>query len=116
MLRSKSRLFNYLLSVAAVTCTAVSWSSPSDAFVQQFVVDQTATVNFRPIPLGTSVPGPQRPIRRTGAGYLASSILISTIIRSLRISATRLQRRARSATLLTFRLSRRLTRLSAADC
>ena len=58
MLRSKSKLFNYLLSVAAVTCTAVSWSSPSDAFVQQFVVDETATVNFTPIPLGTSIPGP----------------------------------------------------------
>jgi hypothetical protein len=57
MRRSKSKLFNYLLSVAAVTCTAVGWSSPSDAFVQQFVVDQTATVNFTPIPLGTSVPG-----------------------------------------------------------
>src|SRR5215469_13466302 len=58
MRRSKSKLFNYLLSVAAVTCTAVSWSSPSDAFVQQFVVDQTATVSRTPIPLGTSVPGP----------------------------------------------------------
>lgn len=58
MRRSKSKLFNYLLSVAALTCTAVSWSSPSDAFVQQFVVDQTATVNFTPIPLGTSVQGP----------------------------------------------------------
>jgi hypothetical protein len=57
MRRSKSKLFNYLLSVAAVTCTAVSWSSPSDAFVQKFVVDQTATVNFAPVPLGTSVPG-----------------------------------------------------------
>ena len=55
---SKSKLFNCLLSVAAVTCTAVSWSSPSDALVQQFVVDQTATVKFTPIPLGTSVPGP----------------------------------------------------------
>jgi hypothetical protein len=57
MRRSKSKLFNYLLSIAAVTFTAVSWSSPSDAFVQKFVVDQTATVNFTPVPLGTSVPG-----------------------------------------------------------
>jgi hypothetical protein len=57
MRRSKSKLFNYLLPVAAVTCAAVSWSSPSDAFVQQLVVDQMATVTFKPIPLGTSVPG-----------------------------------------------------------
>ena len=58
MHRSKSKLINYLLAVAAVTCTAVSWSSPSDAFVQQFVVDQKATVSRTPIPLGTSTPGP----------------------------------------------------------
>ncbi len=58
MRRSKRKLFNYLLSVAAVSCAAVSWTSPSDAFVQQLVVDQTATVNLKPIPLGTSVPGP----------------------------------------------------------
>jgi Alpha/beta hydrolase domain len=58
MRRSKSKLFNYLFSVAAVICTAVSWSSPSDAFVQQLILDQTATVSFKPIPLGTSAPGP----------------------------------------------------------
>jgi hypothetical protein len=52
------RLFNYLVAVAAITCMAVGWSSPSDAVVQQFVVDQTATVNFTPVPLGSSVPGP----------------------------------------------------------
>ena len=55
---SKSKLFNYLLSVAAVTYAAVGWSSPSTAFVQKFVVDQTATVSRTPMPLGTSVPGP----------------------------------------------------------
>ena len=59
MRRSKRKLFNYLLAVAAVSCAAVSWSSPSDAFVQQLVVDQTATVNLKPIPLGTSLPGPR---------------------------------------------------------
>jgi hypothetical protein len=36
----------------------IGWSSPSDASVQKIVVDQTATVNFTPIILGTSTPGP----------------------------------------------------------
>ncbi|HEU0156916.1 MAG TPA: alpha/beta hydrolase domain-containing protein [Stellaceae bacterium] len=36
----------------------IGWSSPSEAYIQKFVVDQTATVNFNPIVLGTSTPGP----------------------------------------------------------
>jgi hypothetical protein len=36
----------------------IGWSSPSDAYVQKLVVDQTATFDFKPIILGTSTPGP----------------------------------------------------------
>ena len=36
----------------------IGWSSPSDASVQQIKIDQTVTVNFTPIILGTSTPGP----------------------------------------------------------
>ena len=57
MHRRKNRLFRYLLSVAAAACAVASWSPPSEAAIQQFVVDQTATVSFKPIPLGTSTPG-----------------------------------------------------------
>jgi hypothetical protein len=35
----------------------IAWSSPSEAYVQQVVIDQMATVNFTPILLGTSTPG-----------------------------------------------------------
>jgi hypothetical protein len=35
----------------------IGWSSPGDAYVQQIVVDQTATVDFKPIKMGTSTPG-----------------------------------------------------------
>ena len=35
----------------------IGWSSPSDAYIQQIVIDQTATVSFTPITLGTSTPG-----------------------------------------------------------
>ena len=35
----------------------IGWSSPSDAHVQQIVIDATTTVNFKPITLGTSTPG-----------------------------------------------------------
>ena len=36
---------------------ALSWSPPSDARIEQLVIDQTVTVNFTPITLGTSTPG-----------------------------------------------------------
>jgi hypothetical protein len=36
----------------------IGWSSPSDAYIQRIVIDQTATVNFTLIILGTSTPGP----------------------------------------------------------
>ena len=58
MRRRKTRLFGYLFSAAAVIGAVVSWSPPSEASIQKFVVDQTATLSFNPIPLGSSVPGP----------------------------------------------------------
>src|SRR6516164_4960932 len=51
-----SRLFRYLLSAFGLGAV-IGWSLPSDAYVQQIVIDQTATVNFTPIILGTSTPG-----------------------------------------------------------
>ena len=52
-----SRLFRYLLSALGLG-TVIGWNSPSNAYIQQIVIDQTATVNFAPITLGTSTPGP----------------------------------------------------------
>jgi hypothetical protein len=51
-----SRVFRYLVSAFGLGAV-IGWSSPSDAYVQQIVIDQTATVNFTPITLGTSTPG-----------------------------------------------------------
>src|SRR5262249_53277233 len=39
----------------------IGWSSPSGASIQQIKIDQTVTVNFTPIILGTSTPGPSTP-------------------------------------------------------
>ena len=44
-------------SAIAIFGAVIGWSSPSDASVQKIVIDQTATVNFTPIILGTSTPG-----------------------------------------------------------
>jgi hypothetical protein len=54
----KRHRLQYLLPAIAILGAAIGWSSPSDAYVQQIVIDQTATVNFAPIPLGSSVAGP----------------------------------------------------------
>ena len=58
-MRSKAnRPLRYLVPAIAIFGAVIGWSSPSDASVQKIVVDQTATVNFTPIILGTSTPGP----------------------------------------------------------
>jgi hypothetical protein len=53
-------VFRYLVS-AFVLGAVIGWSSPSDAYIQRIVIDQTVTVNFAPIILGTSTPGPSTP-------------------------------------------------------
>jgi hypothetical protein len=57
MCRKKKWLSRYLLPAIAVLGAAIGWSSPSEAFIQQFVVDSTTTANFNPVPLGSSTPG-----------------------------------------------------------
>jgi hypothetical protein len=52
----KNRLFRCLVPAFAVGAM-IGWSSPSDAYVQQIVIDQTAIVDYTPIPLGSSTPG-----------------------------------------------------------
>jgi hypothetical protein len=59
-MRQKARLFRYLVSVFGLGAV-IGWSSPSGAYVQQIVIDQTVTTNFAPIMLGTSTPGPSTP-------------------------------------------------------
>jgi hypothetical protein len=51
-----SRRLGYLVSLAGLGAL-VGWSSPGEAYVQQIVIDQTATVDFKPITMGTSTPG-----------------------------------------------------------
>jgi hypothetical protein len=48
----------HFLPALAIFGAVIGWSSPSDAYVQKIVIDQTATVNFTPIIKGTSTPGP----------------------------------------------------------
>ena len=55
---SQEKPLRYLVPAIVILGAAFSWSSPSNAFVQQIVIDQTATVNFAPIRLGSSVAGP----------------------------------------------------------
>ena len=50
--------FRYLVSAIAVVSVVIGWNSPSNAFVNKIVIDATATTNFNPIPLGSSIPGP----------------------------------------------------------
>ena len=52
-----NRLLRYLISAFGLGAV-IGLSSPSDAHIQQIVIDQTATVNFSPIMPGTSTPGP----------------------------------------------------------
>jgi len=47
-----------LLRYLAFFGAALALSSPSEAYVQQIVIDQTVTANFTPILLWTSTPGP----------------------------------------------------------
>ena len=51
-----SRVFRYLVS-AFVLGAVIAWSSPSNAYIQQIVIDQTASVSFASIILGTSTAG-----------------------------------------------------------
>ena len=50
----KNWLFRYLVSAITVVGAVIGWSSPSSAFVNKIVIDQTTTANFTPIPLGSS--------------------------------------------------------------
>jgi hypothetical protein len=61
-MRSKGNWpLRYLVPAIAFFGAAIGWSSPSAAYVQQIVIDQTATVTFTPIILGTSTPGSSTP-------------------------------------------------------
>ena len=51
-----SRMFRYLV-LASGLFAMIGWSSPSDAYIQKFLIDQTVTVNLTPIISGTSTPG-----------------------------------------------------------
>src|ERR1039458_3283324 len=57
----KNWLLRYLISAIAVISAVIGLSSPSNAFVNKIVIDATATVNYNPIPLGSSTPGPAVP-------------------------------------------------------
>ncbi|HEX3337889.1 MAG TPA: alpha/beta hydrolase domain-containing protein [Pseudolabrys sp.] len=58
MCHKTNRPLRYLVPAIAIFGAVIGWSSPSDADVQKIVIDQTATVNFTPIILGSSTPGP----------------------------------------------------------
>jgi hypothetical protein len=53
-----NRPLRYFVPAIAIFGAVIGWSSQSEASVQKIVIDQTATVNFTPIILGTSTPGP----------------------------------------------------------
>ena len=57
MCPKKNWLLRYLVPAIAVLGAAIGGSSPSDAFVQQIVIDSTNTASYSPIPLGSSTPG-----------------------------------------------------------
>jgi hypothetical protein len=51
-----NRIRYFVPAFALVAMTG--WNAPSEAHIQQIVIDQTATVNFAPIIPGTATPGP----------------------------------------------------------
>src|SRR6202048_3206940 len=53
-----NRPLRHFLPAIAIFGAVIGWSSPSDAYVQKIVIDQKATVNFTPIIMGPSTPGP----------------------------------------------------------
>ena len=57
MCLNKFWLFRYLVPAIAVLGAVIGWSSPSRAFVQEFVIDSTHTANYSPLPPGSSTPG-----------------------------------------------------------
>jgi len=59
-MRQKARVFRYLVAAFGLGAV-IGWSSPSDAYVRQIVIDQTVTANFTPVALGTSTPGSSTP-------------------------------------------------------
>ena len=56
MCPKSKRLFRHLVSAISVLGAVIGWNSPSDAYVQQIIIDGTATVSLKPIPLGSSTP------------------------------------------------------------
>jgi hypothetical protein len=58
MYLNKNWFLRHLVPVIAIFGAILCWSSPSDAYVQQIVIDQTATVDYTPITLGTSTQAP----------------------------------------------------------
>jgi hypothetical protein len=61
MCLNKNRPFRFLVPAITIFGAVTSWSSSSDAYVKKIVIDQTASVSFKPIMLGTSIPGPSTP-------------------------------------------------------
>jgi hypothetical protein len=110
-----SRVFRYLVSAFGLGAV-IGWSSPSDAYVQQIVIDQTATVSFTPITLGTSTPGSATSYTiYTGRIFGELKPMILTITRSSQISTLRPKIKAGLNTLPILRLSHRPIQQSAAD-
>jgi hypothetical protein len=56
-LKGKTCLSRYLMLAITALGAIIGWSSPSQAVVQQIVIDQTNTANYNPIPVGSSTPG-----------------------------------------------------------
>jgi hypothetical protein len=61
MCLKSNNVLRYLTSAATILGAVMCSSSPSNAYVQRIVIDQTANVSFTPIILGTSTLGPSTP-------------------------------------------------------
>jgi hypothetical protein len=57
MCPKKNWVFRYLSPAVAILGAVMGWTSPSNAYVQQIIIDSTNTANYAPIPLGSSVTG-----------------------------------------------------------
>src|ERR1700733_7457920 len=54
---TRKRLLLRLVPALALLGAMIGWNSPSEAYVQEIIIDQTNTANYTPIPLGSSTPG-----------------------------------------------------------
>lgn len=86
-----NRRIRCLTAALTVLGAMISWTSSSEAFVNQIVIDSTNAAMYCPIPLGSSTPGPAVPYTiYTGRifGYLNPHDPLDSVITDINLAPT----------------------------